>query len=226
MSRDGADKVCWIFFIHIKILYVNYLFKLDTLIKFLDLSHSRDVLNQSFVSIFLLEWRSSIFSTRIWKPNCGGPTMARTNSFSMNSPQNIQKIKPFEVILNYMSHYIFRHLICLPKTYSMLHTAIKFCFRKMRLVMFAKAEKMKTKSRIWKEKFSILSPSFELFKTWLYLVLLVTRPLFSSKSKFFKLNFDWIETLMRDKIFWISVENRGRSRNRPAWNGQSSIWKR
>ena len=106
------------------------------------------------------------------------------------------------------------------------HTAIKFCFRKMRLVMFAKAEKMKTKSRIWKEKFSILSPSFELFKTWLYLVLLVTRPLFSSKSKFFKLNFDWIETLMRDKIFRISVENRGRSRNRPAWNGQSSIWKR
>ena len=195
---------------------------------FLDLSHSRDVLNQSFVSIFLLEWRSSIFSTRIWKPNCGGPTMARTNSFSMNSPQNIQKIKPFSEVSNpsKLSSITCHTTSFVIWSVCLKHTAIKFCFRKMRLVMFAKAEKMKTKSRIWKEKFSILSPSFELFKTWLYLVLLVTRPLFSSKSKFFKLNFDWIETLMRDKIFRISVENRGRSRNRPAWNGQSSIWKR
>ena len=64
-----------------------------------------------------------------------------------------------------------------------------------------------------KRKTSIQHSEFR-FHLWTSMRISRTRQLFSSKSKFFKLNFDWIETFMRDKIFRISVENRGRSRPR------------
>ena len=115
----------------------------------------------------LIDFFNQDLKTKLWRTDYG------EDQQFFDAPQNIQKIKPFSEVSNPSK---LSSITCHTTSFViwsvwLKHTAIKFCFRKMHLVMFAKAEKMKTKSRIWKEKFSILSPSFELFKTWLYSII-------------------------------------------------------